>query len=288
MGGVWRTLTVIAFGASTMVGGLAATAGPAAADGCKYGDDGYRLVSAVSVHGFSTTGQCAAGERRNASASTPMLTGVSASAGGEWRLTADGRATEDTPGSDVPVGPVAHPAPMVGIAQGLVNDVVWTVAADGAVFTYGDAQYFGGMNGRHLDAPIVDIASRPRVQGYWLVASDGGVFAFGSARYFGGLGTIRLSAPIVDLVPTPSGFGYWLVASDGGVFAFGDARFRGSAAGLHLRAPIVGMARNRAGDGYWLLGADGGVFAFGKAKYLGGETPLPAGVPWAGIVSFAK
>lgn len=32
------------------------------------------------------------------------------------------------------------------------------VAADGGVFTFGDAPFFGSMGGKHLNAPMVDMA----------------------------------------------------------------------------------------------------------------------------------
>ena len=35
----------------------------------------------------------------------------------------------------------------------------WTDATDGGVFTFGDARYFGSMGGRHLNAPMVSMAT---------------------------------------------------------------------------------------------------------------------------------
>ena len=64
----------------------------------------------------------------------------------------------------------------------------WLVAGDGGVFAYGDAQFFGSMGGRALNAPVVDLAPTPDGGGYWLVASDGGVFAFGDAQFLGSMG----------------------------------------------------------------------------------------------------
>jgi hypothetical protein len=59
------------------------------------------------------------------------------------------------------------------------------------------------MGGRHLNAPIVGIATTPNGKGYWLVASDGGVFAFGDARFFGSMGGHTLDAPVFSMAPTP-------------------------------------------------------------------------------------
>ena len=145
----------------------------------------------------------------------------------------------------------------------------WLVTANGAVFPFGDAKWYGGLTKLRLNAPIKAIIPGPGSKGYWLYASDGGVFSFGSARFHGSTGNIRLNAPVVGMASTPSGNGYWLVASDGGIFSFGNAPFHGSTANLHLNAPVVGMARDGSGNGYWLAGADGGVFTFGNASFRG-------------------
>jgi hypothetical protein len=145
---------------------------------------------------------------------------------------------------------------------------------DGGVFNYGTAPFLGSLGGRHLNAPIVGVASTPDGAGYWLVGSDGGVFAYGDARFYGSMGGQHLAAPVVGMAATPDGRGYWLVGSDGGVFAFGDARFGGSMGGRLLRAPVVGMTSSGNG-GYWLVAADGGVFSFGGAVFegsAGGQT----------------
>ena len=151
----------------------------------------------------------------------------------------------------------------------------WLVAADGGVFTFGDAPFFGSIPGRNisLNAPVVGMARTPSGKGYWLVAGDGGVFTFGDAPFFGSIpGTnTSLNAPVVGMAATPSGKGYWLVAGDGGVFTFGGAPFFGSIPGqnISLNAPVVGMATTPSGKGYWLVAGDGGVFTFGGAPFFG-------------------
>ena len=161
----------------------------------------------------------------------------------------------------------------------------WTAAADGGVFAFGLADFFGSMGGTRLNRPIVGMAPTPSGKGYWLVASDGGVFAFGDARFFGSTGAIRLNRPIVGMTPTPSGRGYWLVASDGGVFAFGDARFLGSTGALRLNSPVVGMSASPSGNGYRLVAADGGVFAFGDARFHGSTGAIRLNRPVVGMSS---
>ncbi|MGP8008608.1 MAG: protease pro-enzyme activation domain-containing protein [Acidimicrobiales bacterium] len=161
----------------------------------------------------------------------------------------------------------------------------WVAAADGGVFAYGDAQFFGSAGGLHLNKPVVGMAVTPDQGGYWLVASDGGIFAYGDAGFYGSTGSLHLNEPIVGMAATPDGKGYWLVASDGGIFAYGDAGFYGSTGSLHLNKPIVGMAATSTGNGYWLVASDGGVFAFGAAPFYGSMGGHPLNQPIAGIVA---
>jgi WD40 repeat protein len=168
---------------------------------------------------------------------------------------------------------------VVGAAESHDRPGTWLVASNGVVSAAGSAPRLGDLASTPLRAPVVGIASTPRL-GYRLAAADGGVFAFGDAKFFGSLGALHLNAPVVGIAATPTGRGYWLVASDGGVFAFGDAKFFGSLGALHLNAPIVGMAAAPGGTGYWLVARDGGVFAFGRARFRGslGTTQLAAPV----------
>ncbi len=58
----------------------------------------------------------------------------------------------------------------------------WLVGADGGIFTYGDAAFYGSAGGMTLNAPVVGMAATGDDGGYWLVASDGGIFTYGDAR----------------------------------------------------------------------------------------------------------
>ena len=183
-----------------------------------------------------------------------------------FNLVADGLGWFDGPGLSVTVTTV----PVVGMAiVPHTSPGQWIVAADGGVFAYAGAPYYGSMGGQHLNAPVVGIAATPSGHGYWLTAADGGVFAYGDAAFLGSLAGKRLNAPIVGMASTADGRGYWLVGSDGGVYPFGDAAFYGSMGGQHLNAPVVGIAATPSGHGYWLTAADGGVFAYGDAAFLG-------------------
>jgi hypothetical protein len=159
------------------------------------------------------------------------------------------------------------------------------VAADGGVFAFGNAGFFGSAGGLHLNQPIVGGVPTKSNNGYWFVARDGGIFNYGDARFFGSTGSLHLNQPIVGMAATPNGDGYWLVAADGGIFNYGAAKFYGSTGSLHLNQPIVGMAATPNGDGYWLVAADGGIFNFGSAKFYGSTGSIHLNQPIVGMAA---
>jgi hypothetical protein len=160
-------------------------------------------------------------------------------------------------------------APVVAMATTPDGAGYLMAAADGGIFTFGDATFHGSAGDIALNSPIVGMAATQDGQGYWLVAADGGIFAFGDAGYFGSMGGKHLNAPIVGMAPTRYGHGYYMVAADGGIFTFGDAQFYGSAGAHPLNAGIVGMTAAPNGQGYWFVASDGGVFSYGNAKFYG-------------------
>jgi hypothetical protein len=80
----------------------------------------------------------------------------------------------------------------------------WLVASDGGVFTFGTAQFYGSMGGKHLNSPITGIVATADGHGYWLVAKDGGVFTFGDATFNGSMGAVTLAAPVVGMTSSSS------------------------------------------------------------------------------------
>ena len=58
----------------------------------------------------------------------------------------------------------------------------WVVAADGSVFSFGNAAFHGSASG-HTNQPVVGAATDPARGGYWLAAEDGGVFGYGSVAF---------------------------------------------------------------------------------------------------------
>jgi hypothetical protein len=161
----------------------------------------------------------------------------------------------------------------------------WLVGADGGIFSFGSAQFYGSTGNLHLQRPVVGIVPTKDRGGYWLDASDGGVFSFGDTQFYGsipGLGIHpagsglpnSLNAPIVGMVPSHDQGGYFMVASDGGVFAFGDAHFAGSCPGIGgCSGAAVAVMPDASGNGYWLITQTGNVYTFGDAPYLGAPGP---------------
>ncbi len=123
-------------------------------------------------------------------------------------------STSNAVGS-VGTGTTTEPATLTA-STGSIADY-WLASADGAVFAFGNVDFYGSMAGKPLNKPIVGIAATPDNQGYWLVAADGGIFTFGDADFYGSMGGQPLNAPIAGMAATPDGKGYWLVDADGDV-----------------------------------------------------------------------
>ena len=157
------------------------------------------------------------------------------------------------------------------------------VAADGGVFAFGNAGFFGSAGGIRLNQPIVGGVPTKSGSGYWFVARDGGIFNYGDAKFFGSTGAIRLNQPIVGMAASPTGNGYWLVAADGGIFNYGDAKFFGSTGAIRLNQPIVGMSSSPSGKGYWFVASDGGIFNYGDTKFYGSTGGITLAQPVVGM-----
>ena len=153
----------------------------------------------------------------------------------------------------------------------------YMVGADGGLFAFGDAQFFGALPGvlgkAGLNEPIVAITVTPSSQGYRMVAADGGVFTFGDAVFWGSVpqalppGT-HLNQPIIGMVASENG--YLNVASDGGIFNFGASEFHGSLGGGPIPVPIatVIVVDGPGGSGYIMFDRDGIAYPFGAGTDL--------------------
>jgi hypothetical protein len=182
-------------------------------------------------------------------------------------------------------------APITGIAATGDDKGYWLADADGGVYTFGDAPFYGSLGGGPRNSPIVEIvtAGEPLAgvtDGYWLIDAAGDVYTFGAAPFFGSLGGVRLDAPIVGMVAQWNGdgstepIGYWLVAADGGVFTFGDLPFPGSLAG-HLSSPVTAASWSLDGPFVASL-ADGKLLEYDtspyRGLYLSGDLPVETAV----------
>ena len=144
----------------------------------------------------------------------------------------------------------------------------WLVAADGGVFSFGDASFFGSMGGSHLNSPSSAWPPTP---------------APGATGWWPPTAACSHSTPPMSVPPegagspgpssawprrqTAAGTGWWAptAASSASVTPASS----GPWARTLLNAPVVGMAATADSGGYWLMGADGGVFSFGDAGFFG-------------------
>src|SRR5665811_1771670 len=130
--------------------------------------------------------------RRNLKPEFPRLAGAVAVIGlcGALLAYGSGMASAVTPGVSAFGNATAYGAPsqvnqpIVGMASTADGHGYWLVAADGGIFTFGDAGFFGSTGNVALNQPIVGMASTADGHGYWLVAADGGIFTFGDAGFF--------------------------------------------------------------------------------------------------------
>jgi len=92
-----------------------------------------------------------------------------------------------------------NPSPAPGdydmLAPTPTGNGYWTLSAQGAIITHGDAQYFGGpntsfVNGKWNGPPnliaghtCVTITAHPAQQGYWIEDNTGNVYAYGAAKF---------------------------------------------------------------------------------------------------------
>jgi uncharacterized protein YkwD len=187
-----------------------------------------------------------------------------------------GATSNDSYVGSLPGSASGHP--VVGIAATRSGKGYWLAAADGGVFTFGDAQFHGSTGGRALTAPIVGIAPTPSGDGYWLAGADGAVFPFGDAAAHGASGARPLSAPVVGIAPTRSAYGYWLVMANGTTLSSGHAR------AFRTRFPSLGTSTLAAtGNTAAAIAAApaGGYFiaSIGGAVGVSAKLPPPAPAP---------
>ena len=82
-------------------------------------------------------------------------------------------------------------APIVASAETPGGKGYWLTGADGAVYSFGNAKYYGSMAGKRLSSPIVGMTATPSGKGYLLLGADGGIFTFGNAHFYGSTGNMH-------------------------------------------------------------------------------------------------
>ncbi len=145
--------------------------------------------SGSTSSGSTSSGSTSSGSTSSGSTSSGSKSSGSKSSGSK----SSGSKSSGSTGRGRPSGSSAPPLPRP-VSKGYRQ-----VAADGGIFAFGDAAFYGSMGGHPLNAPIVGIAATPDGQGYWEVAADGGIFAFGDAAFYGSMGGHPLNAPIVGI-----------------------------------------------------------------------------------------
>jgi hypothetical protein len=153
------------------------------------------------------------------------------------------------------------PTQLTGIAPTPYGLGYFEVAANGHVYHFGNAGYYGDAvvkSGQH----VAGIAAAPDGRGYWILLNTGAVQAFGHVTHFG---SVHGVTDAVGIAATPDGGGYYVVQADGAVSRFGDATVKGSESGRD----IAGIAVDPAAPGFWLAGTNGAVYSFGHAGKFG-------------------
>jgi hypothetical protein len=160
--------------------------------------------------------------------------------------------------------------PVVGLVPSADQKGYFMVAADGGVFTFGDAKFEGSCPGiGGCVGTAVAVMPDGTGKGYWIVTSSGQVYSFGDATYFGAPGP--QGVPVTSAVRTANGGGYWILLANGTVDAYGNAARLGGPTGSAGGAnPATAIFTTSDGGGYWVATANGAVYSFGDAPYKGG------------------
>ena len=130
----------------------------------------------------------------------------------------------------------------------------WLVAADGGIFTFGDARLLRVV-GRPTTSPIRWWAWSPAPTAAATPSStaNGVVLALGDAQAYGGLTLNPDATPVSDIIGNGAGTGYWLLDPEAWTYSFtqrhaGGGRFPG-----FVRHRRRGGLPDRAGSRHRLL-----------------------------------
>jgi hypothetical protein len=188
---------------------------------------------------------------------------------GGYVATVDGRVYTVGRGVEL-AGSMAGRArtPIIGIAATPTGRGYVLLGADGGVFAFGDAKYFGGLAGT-WHAPVAAIEMTATGRGYVVLARDGAVYAFGDARFYGSAQRSVRGTTAVDIALRADGKGYWVAMRNGRVASFGAAGRFGGLDTYARSSPVVALVPTGASDGYRLVDRAGYVHVFGAARGAG-------------------
>lgn len=140
----------------------------------------------------------------------------------------------------------------------------WMINADGGVFTFGDAQFYGSLPQRRPGVQNVVAAIRVGNTKYCMLESSGRTSCFAAGSIYEDSQPVTYglhSDPATTMIPSGDAQGWWVVSRKGKVSAYGSAVGAGEVA-QQPYGPIMGGA-GWGNNTYRLVGADGGVFTFG-------------------------
>jgi hypothetical protein len=170
----------------------------------------------------------------------------------------------------------APAASAVQIIRNPAGSGYWLLSAQGGVYSYGGAPFFGSAAGQSYFAGqrAVGMAADPAGTGYWIVSAAGGIYSYGSAPSYGAAAgqSYFNGQTAVGMAADPAGTGYWIVSAAGGIYSYGSAPSYGAAAGQSYFAgkTAASMADTSDGGGYQIVSSDGSVYSYGDAVYSGG------------------
>jgi hypothetical protein len=162
----------------------------------------------------------------------------------------------------------AHP-----LVSDPTGDGYWLAAADGGVFAFGTAKFYGSLpsEGIKPSKPVVGMVAAPTGKGYWLVGADGGVYAFGSAKFDGSMGGTNLNASVVSMTALPAKGIVWTGAySSTARYTKGDAASLAGSTYVSLRTTNTGNTPVATLTSDWgLVAAKGATGATGATGAIG-------------------
>ena len=99
----------------------------------------------------------------------------------------------------------------------------WLVGADGGIFSFGDAGFYGSAGSANLPDSVVGMVASPDGGGYLIATANGVVLNYGDAQAFGGLSLDPTATQISAIIGNNEGTGYWLLDPQAWAYSFTTA-----------------------------------------------------------------